>query len=178
MIKYFKKKETRGFAILFAVLTASLLMSIGISIFGISLKELSVSTASEGSLIAFYAADSARECALYWDVKVGAFKTYDSITNIRDPKINSIVCNGNEIDISSQAGTYPEFDFSALPVFFNYSSSTSPNILSPESGLTITKIFNNDSNYIDTTITAYGHNIGIGGGKRVERGIRQEIINY
>jgi len=177
-------KSTNGFAILFAVLTASLLMSIGISIFGISIKELSLSTASKDSQIAFYAADSARECAQYWDTKVGAFKTYiDGHESTNNPSITSIVCNGNTIDISSQQGTYPTYSFSLppqgtiSPAFFNYSSITSPNTLSPEAGLTIIKKYVTAGNYIDTIISAYGHNVSINAGRRIERGVRQEIIN-
>ena len=53
---------------LFSVLISSLLLTIGLSIFSIALKELSISTASRQSVYAFYAADSGRECAFYWDI--------------------------------------------------------------------------------------------------------------
>jgi hypothetical protein len=178
-------KKTRlnlvsGFAILFAVLTASLLMSIGISIFGISIKELSLSTSSRDSQIAFYAADSARECALYWDTKVGAFMTYtnsDGTTNT--PPVTSIICNGNIIALSTQSGDHSSggttFSFSQkTPAFFSYSTT---DILSPEADLVITKRYVTSGSYIDTIISAYGHNVGIGAGKRIERGVTEEIIN-
>lgn len=66
------KKNKKGFALLFSVLLSSLLLTIGLSIFSITLKELSISTASQRSVNAFFAADSGRECALYWDTKIGA----------------------------------------------------------------------------------------------------------
>jgi len=182
ILKFFKKenlriKSKRGFALLFAVLTASLLMSLGLSIFGISIKELSLTTASKDSQIAFYAADSARECALYWDLKVGAFESYiDSQQHISTSTTGeSIYCNnGNPISLSTQTGGYPTFSFSAAP-FLDYASSTDN--LNPDADLFITKTYDSISNRIITTIDTYGHNVGINGGKRVERGIEQTNIN-
>jgi hypothetical protein len=83
ILKDFKKNKkgfTRicfkgGFALLFSVLVSSLLLTIGLSIFSIALKELALSTASRQSIYAFYAADSGRECALYWDTKEGHIAT-------------------------------------------------------------------------------------------------------
>ena len=66
-----KSKGNSGFALLFAVLMSSLMLSIGLSIFGIAIRELSISTAARQSIFAFYAADSGRECVLYWDIKKG-----------------------------------------------------------------------------------------------------------
>jgi hypothetical protein len=60
-----------GFALLFSVLVSSLLLTIGLSIFSIALKELAISTASRQSIHAFFAADSGREYALYHDIKIG-----------------------------------------------------------------------------------------------------------
>ena len=187
-INFLKKKEVKGFAILFAVLTASLLMSIGISIFGISIKELTISTAARDSQVAFYAADSARECALYWDEKVGAFATYVSLSgSISTTTSESITCNGNIVTLPDPGSVCNSgsctYDYTSTP-FFNYftssPSSIPTNTLSyPQADLTIIKTFydNGVNAYIDTLITAYGHNVGIGGGKRVERGIAQDIIN-
>ena len=74
----FIKKEYRGpartcfkggFALLFSVLVSSLLLTIGLSIFSIALKELAISTATRQSIHAFYAADSGREYIKYLDTK-------------------------------------------------------------------------------------------------------------
>lgn len=70
-----KLRTSKGFALLFSVLLSSLLLTIGLSIFSIALKELSISTAVRQSIHAFYAADSGRECAIYWDVKGGQIPT-------------------------------------------------------------------------------------------------------
>ncbi len=64
----------RGFTILFAVLTASLLLAVGIAVFQVTLKELLLSSSARDSQFAIYAADTGIECALYWD-SIGGFAT-------------------------------------------------------------------------------------------------------
>ena len=65
----------QGFTLLFAALVASLVLSIGIAVFNITLKELKLSSAGRESQFAFYAADTGAECALYWDFQHNAFAT-------------------------------------------------------------------------------------------------------
>jgi len=60
---------------LFAVLVSSVLISIGISIFNITVKELTLSSSGRESQFAFYAADTGMECALYWDFKANTPST-------------------------------------------------------------------------------------------------------
>jgi Tfp pilus assembly protein PilX len=59
---------SRGFTLLFAILVGSLLVGIGIAITNLALKQLSISSLGRESQLAFYAADSGAECALYWDI--------------------------------------------------------------------------------------------------------------
>jgi hypothetical protein len=63
----------RGFTLLYSVLIASILLSIGLAIFNITLKEFTLSSLGRESQFAFYAADTGIECALYWDTKNNAF---------------------------------------------------------------------------------------------------------
>jgi hypothetical protein len=60
---------------LYAVLVSSILLSIGLAIFNLTIKELLLSSLGRDSQFAFYAADSGAECALYWDFKEEAFAT-------------------------------------------------------------------------------------------------------
>ncbi len=78
-----KFTNKKGFALLFSVLISSLLLTIGLSIFSVALKELAISTATRQSIHAFFAADSGREYLLYKDIKVeeGLFD-YDEIDNL------------------------------------------------------------------------------------------------
>src|SRR5690606_15727798 len=75
-------KNEKGFVALFTVLLTSVILAMAIGIASISLKEIVLSSAaSEGSL-AFFAADSGIECALYWEMN-----TQDELS----PNLN---CNG------------------------------------------------------------------------------------
>ncbi|MFH1607113.1 MAG: hypothetical protein ABIC91_07220 [Nanoarchaeota archaeon] len=164
--KIFLKKSNKGFAVLFAVLLASFLITLGISIFSISLKEIQIATSIRDSQIAYYVADSARECALYWDVKQGAFPAcLNSSCSVTNLQINPIKCNGNEILLFFTHE--PTDTFSTNKIDFFQASSTS--LSTPIADIMIKKVFINPN--VITTIEARGHNTGILG-RRVERGIR------
>ncbi|HVY72678.1 MAG TPA: hypothetical protein VG984_01315 [Candidatus Paceibacterota bacterium] len=61
----------KGFTIFFATLVASLALAIGLAIYDITVRQLSLSTTVVQSHYAIFAADSGVECALYWDAKYG-----------------------------------------------------------------------------------------------------------
>ena len=105
-MKFKLLKNKKGFALLFSVLVSSLLLTIGLSILNVSLKELAISTASRQSIFAFYAADSGREYAIYNDTKKGGFSTFnpdqkDTLHPADDfkPAIGTI-----PVDITDQGG--------------------------------------------------------------------------
>lgn len=94
------KNNKNGFALLFSVLVSSLLLTIGLSIFSITLKELSISTSARQSIYAFFAADSGREEMLYRDLKLGnvAFSpSFDpnQITGINSASSTTGLVTGN-----------------------------------------------------------------------------------
>jgi len=62
-------KCQKGFAVLFAVLAASMVLFVGLSIFRFTLRELVLTSQIRDSQVAFSSADSAIECALFWDKK-------------------------------------------------------------------------------------------------------------
>ena len=162
-----KIKINSGFALLFAVLLASFLITLGISIFSISLKEIQITTSVRDSQVAYYVADSARECALYWDVKEGASPAcLDSSCASPSTSTNpNIICNGTSVTLNFKKDI---LTYSAnQPNFFQASSTSSS---TPVADIIITKTF--DSDNIVTKIDARGHNTGILG-RRVERGISQ-----
>jgi hypothetical protein len=138
-----------GFALLFSVLVSSLLLTIGLSIFNIALKELAISTASRQSVHSFYAADSGREYVKYLDTKKGIGSFFD--VNIR---------------LMSQA---PERRYPSIgQTLVDSTDSNGPNYY-----VTIKKVWH-DNTYtkIDTTINSYGYDIV--GGDRLERAIKQD----
>lgn len=62
-----RSPEPRGFVLLYAVMTASIVLAVGVSIISIALKQLSIANLGRESQYAFYAANTGAECALYLD---------------------------------------------------------------------------------------------------------------
>ena len=62
------KTKQKGFTLLFAVLVTVLIVSISATIIFVSTKQVILSGTSRESQYAFYAANTALECAFYWDI--------------------------------------------------------------------------------------------------------------
>lgn len=77
-----RRESERGFTILLAALVASLTLALGISVFTIAQKQLVLSSIGRNSQYAFYAADTAAECALYHEMRHNAFDITAPITPI------------------------------------------------------------------------------------------------
>lgn len=89
-MKRITENKKAGFAMLFAVLVSSVLLSIGLSIFNLTIKELSLSSSGRESQFAFFAADTGAECALYWDFK--GIDIFATSTDGRSPSPSSPDC--------------------------------------------------------------------------------------
>ena len=102
-------EQQGGFTLLFATLTASLLMTISFAVFRLTLKEAQLTTAVKDSQGAFYAADVGIECALYWD--------FQTVRSAFDPTLTAphiIECIGVPHTITGNGGPdqkYPLFKF-------------------------------------------------------------------
>ncbi|HEY1037717.1 MAG TPA: pilus assembly PilX N-terminal domain-containing protein [Candidatus Paceibacterota bacterium] len=87
-------RSERGFTLFVALIISSMLLAIGFSLGNIVLKQIVFSSTGKESQIAFYAADSGAECALYWDRKtadgvttfVGAFAASTTSAEEQDIK--------------------------------------------------------------------------------------------
>lgn len=77
---YSSLQKNKGYTLLFAVLVSSLVLSVGISILNISRKEFLLSSSARESTSAFYAADSALECAVYQDDRYDRFSAGNFLT--------------------------------------------------------------------------------------------------
>lgn len=62
-------RQQKGFTLLLASIVVAIILAVGASIFALAQKELILSSIGRDSQFAFYAADTAGECALYWDVR-------------------------------------------------------------------------------------------------------------
>jgi hypothetical protein len=199
-MKYFKFKKTKldrikmsknGFTLFIAMIVTGLILGVGFSITNILLKELSLSSTGKESQVAFYAADSAAECAMYWDrkqadgtaVDVSPFDRADLANGINPPPMTDIHC-GAGISGDGEAGSPTRADFdinhpdntvSTFYVVYNYGTD---NISCAK--VTVTKGAGT------TEIDSRGYNVGptgsgtnytcdISNPRTVERGIK---INY
>ncbi len=88
----------RGFTLLIAMITTSMLLLVSFVVVNIALQQLIISNAAEESQYAFYAADSGTECALYWDLKN---PSGDSAFDATVP--GTISCNGQTVTTGSQS---------------------------------------------------------------------------
>ena len=99
-------QRERGFTLLLAALVSSIVLALGVSIFTIAQKELILSSLGRDSQYAFYSADTASECALYWDLRHQAFAT-------SAPSSFNIECDGESITVTHSSS--PDFAFEYEP---------------------------------------------------------------
>ncbi|MEJ0053933.1 MAG: hypothetical protein WDN10_04405 [bacterium] len=78
--------RSRAFTLLISVVFTSVVLAVGLSLAVLAYKDVVLSSSAKASAYAFYAADSALECALYADQKEGAFDY--------DVPAPSITCGG------------------------------------------------------------------------------------
>jgi hypothetical protein len=106
--------SARGFTIYFAMLVATLALSVGLVMYDLYSRQQQLSEVTTQSQYAIYAADSGAECGLYWDFKFNsvdptdidssAFATSSDSTAHSEVATNGqALCNGQDI----VAGTAP-----------------------------------------------------------------------
>ena len=122
MILIHKKKKkiakNGGFLLLFAVLLASVILAVALSISDTALKEISLSSSAKESNYAFLAADTGAECALYFDRSGSAVfdttqvQNYQSYLSTLSPAPQCAgYSNGLPITASSPSAKVFDFDF-------------------------------------------------------------------
>lgn len=103
MIKNNKIKN-RGFTLFIALIITATLLLISTGIVALAVRESFLTTASQNSQYAFYAADTGIECAIYWDVKNSsgftAFATSTSSTINCNKDLNN---NGNSFTVGGSS---------------------------------------------------------------------------
>ncbi len=87
------KGKNRAFTLFVSLLVSSLLLAIGFSVGNILIKQLLLSSSGSGTQVAFYAADSAAECTLFWDRKdASGFTISESPFGTTTPPDLHLVC--------------------------------------------------------------------------------------
>ena len=132
----------KGITLLLAVFVSSLTLTLGLGIFTLLFSELEFSGTAKESLVAFYAADSGIECAIFWDIERDAFATSSSNS--------TITCDGDSSTFNPSGG------FTTFTIQFNDRSCAT---------VEVTKGAN-------TVIVSQGKNICADSPKTVQRGLR------
>lgn len=100
---YYKLKggegKLRGFTLLISVILSSVALAIGIALLDIAYKQVILASSARQSQVAFYNADTALECALYWDQQQNAFSYATPLA--------SISCNNATLTITSNQSPTP-----------------------------------------------------------------------
>lgn len=170
----------RGFVLSFAVLVAGILLSIGLAIFTITLKELILSGSGRESQFAFYAADTGGECALYWDIKHSGFSgsvfspvTYASTTS--PPSYGNPVAQNSGVFCSTEDITDPASGWNmgtGWDVIYSGTATTTTFDMKFDNGTCATIMVIKNATGV-TQIDTRGYNTcAAGSPRRVERGLR------
>ena len=138
-----------GITLLLAVFVSSLALTLGLGIFTLLFSELEFSGTSKESLIAFYAADSGIECAIFWDIEHTGLAQSAFATS----SMSSIICDGDTFTVGGVGG------FSRFTIPFSDGSCAT---------VEVTK-------GINTIVESQGKNICADSSKTVQRGLR---VNY
>jgi hypothetical protein len=117
-MNYLTKKLTgdtlAGFALLYAVIVIAVVSSLGSVLSNLLVREADLSATSRESSRAYYSADAAQECALYWDLQRDHFDNPRDDSSPNNPA--DISCSGvggisiTSTEESSNTYTY-EFSF-------------------------------------------------------------------
>lgn len=146
-----RKMNSRGFTLLLAALVSSVVLALGTSIYELAQKQISLSSLGRDSQFAFYAADTAAECALYWDFRYSYFAT----TAPSDPAAQNPTCDGQALTATGRAGSYP---YTMTSTGMNFFADTNP-----AGGycavVSVTKSLDASTNALRTVIRADGYNV-------------------
>ena len=135
---------TAGFTLLYASLVSALLLSVGVAIFDITIKEVILSSIARDSAYAVYTADTGLECAFYWDFKNGGANVSAFATSSTSAYTPTFSCNNQSITPSRL-------------VTLTAATSTFSMTLSPQS-YCVTVTVAKYGTPTNTTITSHGYN--------------------
>jgi len=181
-----KKNFDAGFTLLFASLIGSLVFTIGIAILNISLKQLTLASASRESQQSFYSADTGIECALILDRGAGDEDCRDGFFGIASSTSSGIAVCGKDMDeyILNKSLAQKCFGLSIDTIDYSQSEDAVTSTFSitdnPDTdicfSISVTKIPNSDLSDINSVIESRGYNTCRTTGAVYERAIK--TYNY
>lgn len=105
----FKNKNKSGFALLMALIVVSVVVSIGLTVLELSLKQIRLSTNSRDSETAFHATNAGLECARYW--RIAASTTIEAGGNFTPQCFGVSAGSVSPTVVSISAGTSHLYEF-------------------------------------------------------------------
>lgn len=129
----------KGFTLLIAVFISALVLSIGLSLSLIAVKELGISSVLRESVLAHYAAESGIECARYWSIKQDTF-------NYNNPNTSVMRCNNKNIYVTDRLE--PSLSEHIFNFSFDHGGAYETDV----------QITSRPSAFHDETIKAFGYN--------------------
>ena len=89
-----KHLPSRGFTLLISVLLVTVILSLSLSLLDVAYKQVVLSSTAKQSQYAFYTADSALECTLYWDQLTTGSAFDSSSQQVSTPVTNTYTYTG------------------------------------------------------------------------------------
>jgi Tfp pilus assembly protein PilX len=167
--KSHRLSTSRGYTLLFAMIVASIVLALGVSLLTISRKEFALSSSATQSTNAFYAADSGIGCAEYWDNN-GAFSTSTFVLGTQVQCSYNFIINtpaSSTVTMAPTPGDVSGQDCSNASCTFTFYAPFSTDGTSNKSCAYVTidkhyapNLVVSDPTYRYTTITSRGYNIG------------------
>ena len=150
---------------MFAILLATVILTIGIAVLDISVRQVKFAGSGRDSSLAFYSADAALECALYQDMISGDFKDDHIGTNGSTMKCDNLAISNRVVNCSDPV----QNKTCTWSIEINFSGDTCAQVL-------ITKDFDVSGIITSTTVRASGYNTTCPSSgpssKRLERGLQ------
>jgi len=156
-----KTTKKKGFAMLYAVIIASVVVIVAYAVSQLALTETNLSIIGRRSQVAFYAANSGLECASYGDVRLAVFPIPYPPS---DPFLGSgenLNCAGNSFSVFTPNISGDTYDTKFTIDFDNGSRAE----------ITVTKTYDSGTNLIHTSIRSDGYDKS-SGDRRVQRSIK------
>lgn len=170
MNKFILKSNKKGFVVLFAVVLASIILSVSLGVANIAYKELIFTTSAKNSNDAFYAADTGAECALYYDQKSTVSATGNVFAFGQATSDVATECGGKAVDLNSGSGTQADpWTFYLFPIGPSGKACAKVSLWKDDSVIpTVTTIDARGYNVYDVV----SPNCSFSGANRVERHIQ------
>jgi len=155
-------EKSRGIALLMSVFISSAASLLGLGVFLMLYGQLGISGTAKGSVVAFYAADSGLECALYGDLVDNRFSTSSPEAISNTVVIN---CNGSSQPVvTTLANPDGDSDMDEGVFKFDYQVSSGSCV-----SITVQKLVSGQ-----TILSSFGENIpdcSISTTRAVQRGL-------